>query len=178
MNRKDITVGAVLAWSDRADRDKVLRDRVSHPVRILELGAEVPEMSGPRLGRPSVQTGTRKAIMAVRLSDKELIPYGTAFEVTTRQLNGSWDDLLKRVALRNKRAEEAEERARERANAWTATHDLVGELSDHGLRRGMLDTRGRSAGRVSIDVDDLLALIKAARTAALNEYEGTGGRND
>jgi hypothetical protein len=178
MKRKDIKLGDVLAWNYHFTLDEDSSDRTAVPVRIVDLDREVPTMSRFRAGVKAVQTGTRSAVFGVRLRDDLMTPEGDEFEVMPRNASGLWYDRTERVAARNKRGREAEARAQARADAWVATHERVGELSSPGLRRGMLDTRGRSAGRVSIDVDDLLNLIKAARAAALNEFEGTGGRHD
>jgi hypothetical protein len=175
MNRKDVKLGAILAWQTSYSRDQRLADAASVPVEIVDLAREVPVMSRHRPARPAVQTGVRAAIFASGLTGSLR---GKEFEVTPRDLNGTWTDCVERRAQRERDAAELEITRQAREDRLIAVHDRIGELSDPGLRRGMLDTRGRRSGHVDIDVNDLLALIKAARTAALNEYEGTGGRND
>lgn len=180
MKRSDIKVGDVLGWVRYGSTDEETRDNSATPVRIVDLEREVPIYQSRRVGSPTPTiTGYRTAIFAQGLkADLNTVDGRDEFEVTTRNLVGLWYDITERRTERRKAAEAREAALTQREDAWIAVHDLIGELSDPGLRRGMLETRGRGAGRVSINIDDLLALIKAARTAALNEYEGTGGRND
>jgi hypothetical protein len=171
MNRKDIKLGDVLAWMDRYTTNVHYQDATSHPVRIIDLDREVPTYSSSDKWKRN-PTGTRSAVFGVRLEADLLTPTGPEFEVIPKNVSGLWYDLLERKMARAKTEREAAERQQTREAAAIAVHDQVGELSDPGLRRGMLVSRNH----VSIDVVDLLNLIKAARTAALNEMEGTGGR--
>lgn len=178
MKRTDIKLGDVLAWMDRYTQDVRYQDATSHPVRIVDIDRTVPTYTERSFRREQVQNGTRSAVFGVRLSEDLATPIGEEFEVIPKQVTGLWYDLLERRTARTKAENEAELRRQSREDAAIAVHDQVGELSDPGLRRGMLETRGARGAKVVIDVVDLLSLIKAARTAALNEYEGTGGRND
>jgi hypothetical protein len=180
VKKNEIKVGAVLAWMSRYTMDARYQDMTAQPVRIMELDREKPIFTAPRMGRTTRQTGTRRVIVGVLLDPATLEPWPIGsgqsgeVEVTPKNCTGTWAERMERVEARTQYERNAMQQREARENRhrtmWAEAKAL---FVQHDRFSASLDSRGR----VCMDVEDFLAAIKSARTQALDEMEGTGGRH-
>lgn len=179
MKRSEIQIGDVLAWMPRYTTPRY-QDQMSEPVRIIELDREKPVFAHGRMGAGAKPHGTRKVIIGVRLDPITFEPWPPThmrsgeIEIVPKNCTGLWYDRVERMRTKaqheREATAEAEARAARNSALWVEAKALF-------VRPEKFSASLDSRGRVSMPVEDFLAVIKSARTQALDEMEGTGGRN-
>jgi len=101
-------------------------------------------------------------------------PNGPTINVKARAITGTWDESLAAQA-RIRAVEESAARLRSAEHErLSAVAVEIGELI--GTKAGDLPVGVDASNNIIISLDVLLETVKAARTAALDEFQGKGGR--
>lgn len=175
MRHQDIKNGDVLTYVRYNSTNPELRDASSEPVQVVDREVILVRYGG--YGRANKEI---LAAEVVRVDPKTMAPTGEPFKVPARKLNGLWHDTSERIAARQKKLEAQRDVRKAMLEQADATVREIAELTDPALPR--VATRNLEDWHDQVHVDigvlDLLALIKAARKAALDEMEGVGGRHE